>query len=185
MKRFNRLIFALVTFAVAAISAADTAAPTGDTQPSAPPVPQVSAAEMKVQSTVLQQQVESDLQNVERLRELTKKQKDVIKLTCVNDRLLQAKAQTNMAEDAKNRLDVALDKDINEARSQFATMSQTAATVKQLREQAEACVGEPDLMKQESGVSVEHPELPDDPVQDGTMFEEPEVEAPGYASPYH
>lgn len=184
MKRFNRLVFTLVTFAVAAISAADPNAPS-EGQPPPPAAPQLSVAEMRVQSTVLEQHAQSDLQDVERLRELTKKQKDVIKLTCVNDRLLQAKAQTNMLEDAKGRLDAALDKSIDEARSQFASLSQTAESVKQLREQAEACVGEPDLMKQESGVVVEHPDLPDDPLQDGATFEEPEVEAPGYASPYN
>ena len=185
MKRFNRLVFAVATFA-AAISAADTDAPAPAPAPPAPAqpaVPQLSAAEMKVQSAALHEQTTSQLQDIERLREMTKRQKDVIKLTCVNDRYVQAKAQANLVDDAQAQLTVAVDTNVETARGIFANLSESAASVKTLHEQAQACVGEPDLFKQESGVIVEKPEIPDDPLQDNSVFE-PDVEPPGYASPY-
>ena len=54
--------------------------------------------------------------------------------------------------------------------------------MKALREQANSCIGEPELFKQESGVEVTHPEIVDDPTNGINV--EPGIEPPGYASPY-
>jgi hypothetical protein len=142
----------------------------------------MSAADMNVKSAAIQAQLEEDTQYVLHLKDIAKKKKDVIKLNCVNDRIIQIKAQRNIADDTNTQLQGALAKNSDDRQQLFDQLNGVGTNVKQLREEANGCIGESELSKQESGVEVDHPDIPDDPttvLPFGTQ-----VEAPGYASPY-
>jgi len=141
----------------------------------------MTAADMKVKSEAIRTQITDDIRYVLHLKEVAKKKKDVIKLTCVNDRLVQLKAQQNIADGVGGELQGALERNSDERFNLYVQLDSTASEIKTLREQAAACIGEPELFKQESGVIVEKPEITDDPTVDPFG---PEVEPPGYASPF-
>jgi hypothetical protein len=193
MKAIKRLVSAAILLgAVTAIAQPDPstdpaapAAPPPTTTVTAPGKVDITVGEMRSRSETIQAQIGEDYRAVVALRERVRKMKDVIKLDCVNDRLVQLKAQMNIGDRAKQSLDAALDKDPTGSRDVFSQLERTGNSVKELREQAAACVGEPELYKQEAGLEVTRPDLPDDP---GTFdpFEPSEVpiEPPGYASAF-
>jgi hypothetical protein len=154
---------------------ADTPTPTPPAQPA------LSAADMQTRMTGLQTQISDDARHMLYLKEQAKKQKDVIKLSCVNDKLVQFKAQQNIADTTVDQLQVALAKNSDERNSLFAEYTSTAEAVKRLREEAASCIGAPELYKQESGNTYYHPDFPDDP--HGTFGFE--VEPPAYCSPFN
>jgi hypothetical protein len=145
-----------------------------------------SAGEMRTRSAEILAAAQQDYSYVVALRERVRKLKDVIKLDCVNDRMVQLKAQLNIADHGNQSLQAALERDNAEANRLFSELNTTSLTIKELREQANHCVGEPELFKQEAGLEVTRPDLPDDPgVTDpvnptGSVV----VEPPGYASAY-
>lgn len=144
----------------------------------------LSAEEMRKQAAVIQTQLEDDTQQIMRLKEIATKKKDVIKLNCVNDRLVELKAQRNLADQTNVQLQAALQNNSDERTQIFAKLNGIGGTVKGLREQATACIGEPELLKQESGVEVSHPDIIDDPTNDGPPPSFDGVEPPGYASAF-
>ena len=193
MKAFKRLFPATILLgAVTALAQPDpTTTPPATTPPTASGSASVSVSvklsvsEMKVRSQTIIGQIQEDHRYVLALREKIRKKKDVIKLDCINDRLVQLKAQMNIADRANVSLEAALEKDTNAARDLFSQLEGTGNSVRELREQANQCIGEPELFKQEAGLDVDRPELPDDPgVMDPVAPEGAVVEPPGYASAF-
>ena len=137
---------------------------------------------MNISVSETEVRLDEDSQQMLRLQEVAKKQKDVIKLNCVNDRLVQSKAQRNIADAIHGQLVIAIQKNSEDREGLYQQFMATADSIKQLREQAKACVGETELLKQESGVTFEAPPTPDDPGIINPPFET--VEPPGYASPF-
>ena len=146
----------------------------------------LSPADMKTSADDIQAQIKEDYKHVLRLQGIVRKQKDVIKLNCVNDRLVQLKVQMNLADTAYNSLQANLSKG-EEASGMHAQLEANGNSVKELREAANGCVGEPELFKQESGVEVQKPDITDDPgVIDPYLGDQGVVvEPPGYASPFN
>ena len=123
-------------------------------------------------------EVQQDLRFVLHLQQTARKQKDVIKLNCVNDKLVQIKPLANLVERAQGEI-VAAGK--MGASGVYAQVQETVENVRRLRDQAQACVGEPTL-ETESTNSWTHPNVPDDP------FTNPfgqYVEPPAYATPFY
>lgn len=172
MKHLSKIAFLTVIGAVTALSAA-------------PEGPRLSAAEMSAKAQALVARQEEDYRQLLALKEKAKKQRDVIKLNCVNDKLVQVKAQMNIGEGQKTRLDAAISADRGaEASTLIEELKATADRVSRIRDEAVTCLGEPELFKQESGIQVEKPEIPDDPtVIDPTNVVD--IEPPGYASPFN
>ena len=181
MRRFAKI--APILAFLGAISSTSAAPDSIPSVTASPPAKVMSVGEMNVAAASLEAGMEEDGQQVVHLQEVAKKAKDVIKLNCVNDRLVQVKAQRNIADQTRNQLDVALAKNSDERSSLFASYEGTARTVKDLREQSKACIGEPELFKQESGVTVDRPETPDDPTVNPPLSDNG-IEPPGYASPW-
>lgn len=183
MRRLIRFVTVLAVFGmVTAISAAPDSS-TPPPPPAAPAHPPMSVGEMNVAAASIEARLEDDTQQVVHLQDVAKKQKDVIKLNCVNDRLVQIKAQRNIADDTRTQLMAALSKNSDDRITLYTTLDGVGQAVKDLLEQAKTCIGEPELYKQESGITVEHPPFPDDPtVTEPTVFE---TEPPGYASPFN
>jgi hypothetical protein len=150
---------------------------------SARPVTALSVGDMQVQLAAMADRLKADARHVMHLRELARKQKDVIKLTCVNDKAIQLKAQQNIFGAAQLQLTAALTDDQTDRFDLFAQVSVTADSGRKLREEAEACLGEGDLGPSESAVDVTTPDIIDDPTKSDSVFD-PNLEPPGYASPY-
>ncbi|MBA3465633.1 MAG: hypothetical protein H0T46_37220 [Deltaproteobacteria bacterium] len=177
----------LIMGAAGGIAATDTAAPATPPPPPAASakVQAMSPAELKTSADGIQAQIKEDYQHVLRLQGIARKQKDVIKLNCVNDKLVQLKVQMNLADTSYNSL-VANQSKGEEASGMHAQLQATGHSVKELREAANACIGELEL-KRESPIEVQSPEITDDPgVIDPYNGEQGVVvEPPGYASPFH
>lgn len=185
MIRISRIAATFAFLGVAAMAAADSDTPT-PTPPSAPapaPARQLTVVEMRASLDKQQAQLTADQREILHLREVAKKNKDVIKLNCINDKLVELKAQQNVADGYAEQLTTSLDSNSDERFAAYASFDSTIAQIKNLTEQAKACIGEPELYKQESGVEVEKPEIPDDPTVN-PFGPDLDVEPPAYASPF-
>lgn len=158
-------------------------------QPAGPPAPAAkiptapvvrpSPRQMKAESQALRDRVRRDIQRVIHLQSIARNSKDVIKLTCVNDRFMKLKAQANLFDNAHRELLVVLESDGRfEA---YDRLVAAASEVQREREESDVCVGEPELIDQ-SANDYTGPDIVDDPTL-GLPFDI-EVEPPAYASPY-
>lgn len=142
----------------------------------------LTAAEMAQESVALEARVRVDTQRVQQLQALARKEKDVIKLSCVNDKFVRLKAEANIFDSA--RRDLAANVSVEaRAPASFSAVNAAADRVAKVREEAEACAGQPELTAGESLNDFTAPPFPDDPTT-GMPFGTFEVEPPGYASPY-
>ena len=149
----------------------------------APKTKVLSIADMTTGLAALDAQVTADTQHMQHLQDVARKEKDVVKLTCVNDKLIELKPQQNMFQTATQQFGLLKDGTPDAARPSFDEATATATSIKELRGQTEACVGVPELYKQESDVTVEHPQFPDDPTTTDPFV--PDIEPPAYASPFN
>ena len=124
------------------------------------------------------EQTRADARHIQHLQQLARKEKDVIKLNCVNDKLVQVKPQMNIADRAESDLETASDAS---RMAVFDQISQAAENVRRLREEADQCIGEPIQTGGDSSNSFTGPNAPDDPTKG---FTGNEIEPPGYASPF-
>jgi hypothetical protein len=147
------------------------------------PVNALSVEEMQTQLSSASGKIKLDVRHVLHLRELARKQKDVIKLTCVNDKLIQLKAQQNIYGAVEVQLQAVLAEGQGERFELFTQATVGADNIRKLREEADACLGEGDLAPSETDVDVSSPDIVDDPTKAGDIFQ-PGVEPPGYASPF-
>lgn len=150
------------------------------TPPPAPPV--LTGAVMVEQVEKLTAQLEDDARHMRHLQAVARKEKDVIKLTCVNDTLVQLKAKQNLFDDSHRQFETGIASDADAARPAFEELTVIGTDVANLRAAAESCIGVPELYKQESAASVQHPDFPDDPTLEDPF--QPDLEPPAYASPF-
>jgi hypothetical protein len=155
------------------------AAPDEEAKKAAKPI---TAAEISKRSDELSAQMGQDLVHVGRLQQRARKEKDVIKLNCVNDKLVQMKAMMNLADDKRTQITDALTLGNGRAPERFADFQTSASQIRKLREEADVCVGVGVDSAGDSKLNISNPGIPDDPTA-GNPFDEG-IEAPGYASPY-
>jgi hypothetical protein len=138
----------------------------------------LTGAEMQANSDVLIAKMREVLKRVVEVRGIAKRQKDIIKLNCVNDKLLQVKQLLNIAESSRTNLDAAIADNDEGGRYDYYTNivyshDQTVA----LGAEAENCIGEDLSYLGPSETTVEGGNEPDDPTQtEDPDF--PEVELP-------
>ncbi len=191
MKSLTKSIGALALFVAVTVHAQPN--PTGPTPaPAATPAngtvqAKLSVPEMLERSAVFEIRISDDARKMQHLQDVARKEKDVVKLTCVNDRLVELKAQQNMYDKTKQEFQASTNAgNADAARPSYDELSRIAEEVQKLRAAAEACIGLPELYKQESDIQVTHPDFPDDPTTTDP-FDDPafdQVEPPGYASPF-
>lgn len=185
MRRFTKHIALVAVLCFVTVIRADTSV----TEPKQERVVAPSVEEMRTGAERIQQQNRGALRDVLAVRETARQLKDVIKLNCVNDRLVQLKAQMNIADEINLQLQPVLAANDPRRVDLYAKLQSTAEAVEQLRSEAMGCVGEAE-MRQESGVLVDEPDMPDDPIQ-GNPFDvfegggRGEIEPPAYASPFN
>ena len=116
----------------------------------------------------------ADMQHVQHLQQMARRQKDVIKLNCVNDKLVQLKPQMNIADNAQISIDI-------DATTSLSMMVQAGEAIRRLREEADQCIGEP-ILGNDSSNSFTNPGGFDpttlNPWGNG-------IEPPAYASPFN
>jgi glucose/arabinose dehydrogenase len=137
---------------------------------------QLSVSEMTTTSEELRKQVQLDLRHVLHLQAAARKQKDIIKLTCVNDKLIAMKPLANRFDMLYRELSGLLLDASSERFAVYQNVATGADAVNKLRKEADQCAGET-----ETGFTA--PDLPLDPTK-GDPFGDDGVEPPGYASPY-
>lgn len=179
MKSFKKYAMLTALFSAAVVQA----------QTAPPPPKTATTAQMQTASEQIKQQIDDDLRHVLHLQALARKGKDVIKLTCINDKLVQIKAQMDLYDNAKLQLDSAISNGDGTAPTVFEDVTKTGNDVKKLRGEADGCAGELELYKQESATNVERPPDLDDPTQGDPGFGGGDdsgggVEPPGYATPF-
>jgi hypothetical protein len=138
----------------------------------------LSQVEIGVRVRTLHDQTRADARHIQHLQQIARNQKDVIKLNCVNDKLVQVKPQMNIADRGESDLETASDAS---RMAVFDQISQAAENVRRLREEADQCIGEPTQTGGDSSNSFTGPNAPDDPTKG---FTGTEIEPPGYASPF-
>ncbi|HEX8111554.1 MAG TPA: hypothetical protein VF516_27680, partial [Kofleriaceae bacterium] len=98
------------------------------------------AADVRARVQILHDQIRADARHIQHLQQVARQEKDVIKLNCVNDKLVQAKPQMNIADLKEQELESAGDA---ERMAAFETISQAADSLRKLREESDQCIGEP------------------------------------------
>ena len=179
MKSLKKLIPVAVLLAAVSVSAQTGGS---GTPPPASVKKALTLPDMKARVTAMQTQVNEDAQHMRHLQKIARDQRDVIKLTCVNDKLVEVKASLNLFDSHTTQFNADADRGADVARPAYAELEKISSDVKELRGAADGCIGAPDLYKQESGVEVQHPDFPDDPT--GVDPFGAEVEPPVYASPF-
>jgi hypothetical protein len=181
MKRLKNLVLpSLAALLVAGNLGAQPASPTPAPAPAPAPAKTVklSAEEMKLRTTQFAEKQRRDLQRMQYLQSIARKENDVIKLNCVNDKLILFKAQTNNFDNLNAELQSSLE---TERRFElYEQVSQAAAAALQTADDANGCVGAGEL--KESSTDFTGPTLVDDPTH-GLPFEI-KVEPPAHASPF-
>lgn len=181
MRMLTKALSAMAFFGGMAVLRADTAP--------AQPAVKLTNADVAVKAAGLQTQIQEDNRHLMLLKARAVKLKDVIKVTCVNDKLVQAKAQMNIADTANDNLTAAMAKNNDDERNtEFTSLGQAADAMKHLTEEAAACIGTPELMKQEAGITVDRPVIIDDPTATDPFGGESgygqSMEPPAYPSPF-
>lgn len=143
---------------------------------------ELTVAQMTAKSEELGKQATVDYRHVLHLQAIAKKQKDVIKLTCINDKLVQMKPHANLLDRQRTELSDRLAENSDERYNVYGRVVTTGLAIHKLREEASICAGEPEIAA-ESESLVNDPAFPIDETS-GDPFD-PGVEQPGYASPYN
>ncbi len=147
----------------------------------------ISANEMARNATALIGEMQVSLKRVVGLQQVARKQKDVIKLNCVNDKLLQVKKLLNIAESSRTDLT----EDIANSNEPGRYHNYTKITISKekvvvLRDEAEACIGEELSFVGPTKVDVDAPPVVDDPTRDDPFtVDNPDLERPNNASPFY
>lgn len=148
---------------------------------------QLSTAEMRSKSDEFVSDMQSMLSRVVELQQLARRQKDVIKLNCVNDKLLQVKQLLNIAEGARTDLvEAEAQDDLPGQQHQYGQIKIAHEKISGLRDEAEACIGEELVYLGDTEVTVDQPDVTDDPTDDDDIWDGGDtLEPPGYASPFN
>ena len=124
----------------------------------------ISPHDMVTQSEGYLDKARDDLSRVVGLQEVARKQKDVIRLNCVNDKLLQVKQLLNIGETAATNLQEAIARSDEDARyHEFSRVTISTQQVTVLSTEAEDCVGGGDVFLGPTTISVTAPDQPDNP----------------------
>jgi hypothetical protein len=155
---------------------------TGTPEPSPPQAgasANLSLVDLQARVNTLREQTRNDARHIQHMQAVARREKDIIKLNCVNDKLVQLKPQMNMVDSAAAEIGSSREEGRTLA---FESVTQAAENIRRLREEADQCIGEPITTGGESSNSFTGPGATDDPAKG---FGHPPIEPPGYASPFN
>lgn len=147
---------------------------------------QLSAQEQLAQSDKYIAKMKSILVRTQKLAQKARQDKDLIKLNCVNDKLIRIKGNLRLAEGSRKALKLAAARgDAGGRNHEFAKLTITFQKVTVLGQEAEACAGEEISYVGKSRVQVQ---VDPDVAQQGDPTETPPpplpVVRPPLASPF-
>src|SRR5262245_16721187 len=179
MHRWKRRLVGLALNVFAMLAGGLVLAQDAGPPPAQPPadvnVPLAKRAEISPNDMVRQvaeyrSKMEDMLKHIVQLQDQAKRQKDVIKLNCVNDKELQLKAVLNIADEANNNLVTAIARgDEADRYHQFGRITLAFQESQRVASEADQCVGEDLTFLGQTTVTVEEPRIPEDP----TVLDEP------------
>src|SRR5512139_1449679 len=132
MRAFSKYlpIVALLSIATVRAQPADPAAPAP--APAAPaPAPvaaKMSLADMSASSAQIEAQIKETVRHFEALRADARKEQDIIKLNCINDKYVQLKAQANLFDQSRQSFEASA-ANIDVAREHYTGMASASAKV--------------------------------------------------------
>lgn len=143
----------------------------------------ISVADMVKQTQEYITTMNEGLKRMVQLQELARRGQDVIKLNCVNDKLVQMKQLLNIADIANNNMQEAIARGDEDTRyHEFGRITIAADQAHALNTEAENCIGQDLTFLGPTTVLVEEPNIPEDPtLQQGPDF--PVVQPLPVASP--
>jgi len=148
----------------------------------------LSPREMQDETKKLLADMEKMHARVLELQAAARKAKDVIKLNCVNEKLLAVKQLLNIGDAAETDLTEAVSAgDRAGALHQYGQVKLAHERTTAERDDAEGCIGEEIVFIGPTKVDVNGPTIPDDPTDDG---DDPfsgvsvDIERPAYATPF-
>jgi len=146
--------------------------------------PTLTPAEMVTQSKEYLQGMAQVVKRIQSLQEEAKRQKDIIRLNCVTDKLVQARVNVNIAEQSMATMQESIARnDQGEQTHEFTRLTIVNQKVTVLGAEAENCIGEDLSFVGATRVDVEVD--PNIPQYDPTQPPAPgiDIERPGEASP--
>ena len=167
-----------------AAGGATTAAPGGPVDISVKQRPMLQPEEMVTQAKDYFKSMNEVLKRVQGLLDQSKKEKDIIRLNCVTDKLVQVRVNLNIGEQSMTALQEAVTRaDEGERTHEFTRLTIVNQKVQVLGAEAENCIGEDLSFVGATRVDVEID--PNIPQYDPTKPAAPgiDIERPGEASP--
>ena len=150
---------------------------------SVPQRPTLSGQDMIKQGRLYRADMDKIIVEQQAMVEQARKQKDVIRLNCVMDKLVQVKVNMNIADQALQKLQEAVARrDEGASLHEYTRITIVNQKVQVLQNEGQTCVGAELNYIGATRVDVEAPELPEG-VTDPSL-EPPPLERPPYASPY-
>jgi hypothetical protein len=146
--------------------------------------PTLTADEMVAQGREYFKSMQDVLKRIQMLQDQSKRQKDIIRLNCVTDKLVQGRVNVNIAEQSMASLQESIARADEGGRThEFTRLTIVNQKVLVLGAEAENCIGEDLSFVGATRVDVEiDPNIPQtDPTQPPSPGED--VERPGEASP--
>jgi hypothetical protein len=144
----------------------------------------LTPADMVNQSKEYFKTMNDVLKRIQLLQDQAKREKDIIRLNCVTDKLVQARVNINIGEQSMAALQDGITRsDTGESTHEFTRLTIVNQKVTVLGAEAENCIGEDLSFVGATRVDVEiDPNIPQsDPTQPGTPFID--IERPAEASP--
>jgi hypothetical protein len=146
--------------------------------------PMLTADEMVAQAREYFKNMQDVLKRIQMLQDQSKRQKDIIRLNCVTDKLVQGRVNVNIAEQSMSSLQESIARADEGGRThEFTRLTIVNQKVLVLGAEAENCIGEDLSFVGATRVDVEiDPNIPQtDPTQPPAPGDD--VERPGEASP--
>ena len=188
----RRASFILLSLLVGSVAVAQPGSPRAPAPAILPPAavdmagPQrstVSGPDMIKQGREYRANMDKVMVELQGLIDQARKQKDIIRLNCLMDKLMQVKANMNIADQAMQKLQEAVTRrDDGAALHEYTRITIVNQKVQVLQNEGQTCVGAELNYIGATRVEVEAPDLPEG-VTDPTL-EPPPLERPPFASIY-
>ena len=192
MNKLSKLILATLLASTTAVAQPSTPGPTAPSADNPREVdlavgqkPTLTVEEMISQAKEYQQGMGQVLKRIQAVQETARKQKDIIKLNCVQDKLVQAKVNVSIADQAMTSLQENVARSDEGGRAhEFTRLTIINQKVTVLGAEAENCVGEDLSFVGATRIDVDiDPNIPsDDPTQPGIPTTD--ITRPAAASTY-
>jgi len=186
LRKASLAALVLMAFGSVYAQSSDESGGTLDIGASAGVEAKLSADEMSSRAGSHLQEMEGVQSRLTSLQASARASRDIIKLNCVNDKLLQVKQLLNIADSARVNLSAAISsRDEGDRYHQFTVITVSAEKARALRDEAEACIGEELVFQGRASIDVDAPDIADDPTRtDPFSLAAFEIERPTYATPF-